>query len=157
MADGALQSGVWRPTSIRVVNAGGESTQRPGIVFGTTPHLAVVSLTDSLWGVTHIASGGALAKYFQTRGAAIAFLTAIVELTDWSTDRQVIQANETLDRELRRLRADIHRRAEDGEFGPVDRDLVAELNRFATRLEEVQPTRELAMRMRARTHRPRKD
>lgn len=147
----------WLERSVRVALPGGTIAARPGFVSTASKHLAIALIDDPIWSVTHVPTGWALAKHFQTRAAAMAFLAAIADLVDWSTDSvTALQADEPLECALRRLRAHIHAREESGEFGPVDHDMIAELNRFSTRLEEIQPTRELAQKMRARHHRPAK-
>lgn len=148
----------WTNATVTIAAPGGKTEKRNGAVSSVTPHLAVTLIAEPIWGVTHVPTGWAIAMHYQTRAAAMALLVAVAELTDWSADNvAALQSNEVLERALRRIRADIHAREETGDFGPVDHDMIAELNRFSTRLEECQPTRELAMKMRARHARPRKD
>jgi hypothetical protein len=139
----------WTREPVVIGTGEGPITTEDGWISSAEPNLAVTN-RGALWGVTHIASGMSIGTWFVTRGAAEALLLAIAPLTDWSQDAPQLRELEALSVDVWRIRASIYEREYEGEFGHVDKDLIRTLNREGTRLEEVQHTRLLGEKARAR-------
>lgn len=147
-----MSAATWTPMRVTIAGPDGEPAELNG--WQSAKH-ALLAITECAgrFGITHLESGRSIAKYFVTSSAAAALIDAIADLADWSQDAPALRADEALIARLWRIRADIYRREEDGDFGPVDHDLIAELNRFDMRLEELQPTHELGQKARLRGRR----
>ena len=140
----------WKPERITITQPGGGQLEVDGVVSKAYPGFAVIVHNDGAVGVTHAASGAAIARYFVSSSAAVAFIQEIAALPGWSRDVDAIRADDDLSAAVFRIRADFYAREESGEFGPVDHDLIAQLKRFEGRLEESQPTKELRDQARAK-------
>lgn len=148
-----MSAATWTPMRVTIAGPDGEPAELAGWHSSRFAPFAITTAADGRFGVTHIETGRSIAKYLVTNAAAAALIEAIADLADWSQDAPALRADEQLIAQLWRIRADIYRREENGDFGPVDHDLIAELTRFENRLEETQPTHELGQKARLRGRR----
>lgn len=117
-----------------------------GVIAGVGPtDLGVKRVSphevEPVYGVTHINSGRALAKWFQRLEAAQYLLVKIAALTDWGVlDVAVLEQNTTVADEFLHWRADVYRREAHGHFGPFDVALAEGWNIVGSRESEVDST-----------------
>lgn len=140
----------WLAQQITIVGPDRDRTDVDGFVSPAYPGFAVVVHGDGGYGVTHVATGFAIARYFVSRAAATGLIRELAALPGWSRDVVALRADAALSAAVWRIRADFYAREESGEFGPVDQELIAELMRFEGRLEEAQPTKQLGEQVRAK-------
>lgn len=141
---------VWCAIEARCVHEGGAFVRRAW-KCAAFPLLAVTVVDSvagedvgqssaSVYGVTHLPSGYALAKWFQRREAAEELVLAIGKLADWTLSPEALAADPVLQERFLRIRADIYRREAMGAFGPFDQVLAEDWNTCGSRESEVDGT-----------------
>lgn len=105
------------------------SDAAPGLGVSWTP--SVSPGEPSIYAVTHIASGYAIAKWFMTRAGARAFAEAIAPLTDWTQSKDALlalPADQPPRSLLRGILQDYYSRERRGDFGLFDQVLAEEID-----------------------------